>query len=274
MTPLVVCDSGLGGLDVAAHFFAPDAGERKWDIIYVNAYPSREWGYNDLPSPKAQEELFQSVLEDMRRFTPAQCLIACNTLSIIWERLSAYYQPPFPVIGIIETAVEQMSAYLTSHPESELLMLGTKSTIASGVYPQRLVERGIASERLHCLACPKLATLIEQDPAAPAVGERIADVAAQSVELFTKKPPRLALAFCCTHYGYATPFWRNAFRPHFGEIDILNPNDSMTCPGAGASFRYVTKTEMTCSQRNAMGDWFSGSAPQIAEQLRLAPIMK
>ena len=268
MTPLVVCDSGLGGLDVAAHFFSPDAGERKWDIIYFNAYPSREWGYNDLPSPKAQEELFQSVLEDMRRFTPAQCLIACNTLSIIWKRLSAYYQPSFPVTGIIETAVEQMKGYLQTHSQSELLILGTKSTIESGIYPQLLIEQGISSERFHSLACPKLATLIEQGPAAQEVGERINAVALQASRLFAaRQPSRLALAFCCTHYGYATPFWRNAFKPLFGEIDIVNPNDALSLPGAGASFQYVTLTEMTPSQKCAMTEWFSATAPIIAREL-------
>ena len=73
MTPqyATFMDPHNGYLDVAAHFFAPDAGEKKWDVIYVNAYPSREWGYNDLPTLKAQEELFQSVLEGMRRFSPA-----------------------------------------------------------------------------------------------------------------------------------------------------------------------------------------------------------
>ena len=267
MIPLVVCDSGLGGLDVAAHFFAPDAGEKKWDVIYVNAYPSREWGYNDLPTPKAQEELFQSVLEGMRRFSPAHCLIACNTLSIIWQRLSGYYQPPFPVTGIIETAVEQMNGYLQTHPQSELLILGTKSTIESNIYPQLLTERGIASERLHSLACPKLATLIEQGPAAGEVGERIAAITSQASQLFPTKPQRLALAFCCTHYGYATPFWHDAFRPLFGDIDIVNPNDALSLPGTAASFQYVTMTEMTPSQKRAMTEWFQGTAPEIAREL-------
>ena len=267
MTPLVVCDSGLGGLDVAAHFFAPNAGEKQWDVIYVNAYPSREWGYNDLPTAKAQEELFQSVLEDMRRFSPAHCLIACNTLSIIWKRLSEHYEPPFPVTGIIETAVAQMKGYLQNNPLFELLILGTKSTIESGIYPQMLIEQGIAAERLHCLACPKLATLIEQGPAAPEVAARIQIIAEQAAGMFTSKPTRLALAFCCTHYGYATPFWREAFRQHFGDIDIVNPNDALSLPGSATSFRYVTMTEMTPSQKHAMTEWFQESAPAIAREL-------
>ena len=274
MIPLVVCDSGLGGLDVAAHFFSPNAGEKKWDIIYVNAYPSREWGYNDLPTLRAQEDLFQSVLEDMRQYSPAQCLIACNTLSIIWQRLSTRYKPPFPVTGIIDAAVNQMSEYMLSNPQSELLLLGTKSTIESGIYPKLLEQRGISPERLHSMACPRLATLIEQGPKDSAVSTRISEYAIKAQAMFHCAPKRLALAFCCTHYGYATAYWRAAFQPLFGDINVLNPNDAMTLPGAGASFKYVTKTAMTESQQSAMAKWFDNSAYEIAEQLRLAPVIK
>ena len=99
------------------------------------------------------------------------------------------------------------------------------------------------------------------------VGERITAIASQASHLFPAKPQRLALAFCCTHYGYATPFWHDAFRPLFGDIDIVNPNDALSLPGTAASFQYVTMTEMTPSQKHAMTKWFQGTAPEIAREL-------
>lgn len=256
MKNLIVCDSGLGGLDVAGHFFAEECDSPEWNIIYINAYPDTTWGYNDLPTPRAQEELFQKVLMSMEKYTPACCLIACNTLSIIWQRLAQYYKPSFPVVGIIETAVAQMSGYMRENPDAHLLILGTKSTVESQVYPAALIEQGFSAKQIHSLACPRLATLIEQDPTAPAVNDRIRQYAIDAKAMFDVPPKQLALVFCCTHYGYATAFWRNAFAEQFGAVDILNPNDKLTLAGAGANFEYHSRIPLANSQKEAMVRFF------------------
>lgn len=268
MKTIVVCDSGLGGLDVAAHFFNGQAeGAPEWKVVYVNAYPDAAWGYNDLPMERAQEELFKRVLEQMEGFRPEQCMIACNTLSIIWQRLAQWWRPSFPVAGIIDIAVRKMAGYMRRCPESDLLILGTKSTIASNVYGEALLAEGIAAERIRSLACPRLATLIEQAPLAPAVRERIAGYAQQARTLFPQPPKRLALGFCCTHFGYATAYWQEAFGAVFGEVDCLNPNEDMQCPGTGKAFEYHSKLTLGDSQRVVMTRWFMDKAPAIAEGL-------
>ncbi len=266
---IVVCDSGLGGLDVAARFFR-HCDESPCDVIYVNAYPDRDWGYNDLATEREQEELFKRVLEGMERWSPSRCLIACNTLSIIWKRLSHWWTPPFPVCGIIEAAVSQMAGYMRANEDAALLVLGTKSTVASNVYPSELEGAGVEGRRIRSMACHRLATLIEQNPAADAVRERIAEYASLAEELFENPPQRLALGFCCTHYGYATEFWRTAFAKRFRRVDILNPNDAMPCSGKGVSFQYHSRLPMTDGQRAAMAAVFSGRAPMIAAALSAA----
>ncbi len=266
---IVVCDSGLGGLDIASHFFSCSEGP-ECNVIYMNAYPDKAWGYNDLPDAHAQEELLKKVMLRMEQWHPEICLIACNTLSIIWQRLEQWWHPSFPVRGIIEAAVEQMSDYMKTHSESELLILGTKSTIGSNVYPKALVEAGVAESRIHSMPCHRLATLIEQNPSANAVRERIAEYADQATGLFTAKPKRLALGFCCTHYGYAREFWQIAFSRQFDEIDILNPNEAMTCLGRGISFEYHSKLELEDGQRLAMAAVFADNAIQISDALRSA----
>ena len=263
---IVVCDSGLGGLDIASHFFMVSDGP-ECKVIYMNAYPDKSWGYNDLPDARSQEELLRKVLLRMEQWNPELCLIACNTLSIIWQRLENRWRPSFPVRGIIEAAVEQMSGYMKAHPESELLVLGTKSTIASNVYPQALIATGIDESRIHSMPCHRLATLIEQNPSANAVRERIAEYADQAAGLFDARPKRLALGFCCTHYGYARDFWQAEFSRRFGEIDILNPNEAMACPGRGTEFEYHSKLELEDGQRMAMASVFAETAPQIAAAL-------
>ena len=98
MKRVVICDSGLGGLNVASGFFSVREGEI-CDVIYFNAYPAKGGGFNTLPSDRAREDLLRNVLEAMKKFSPDLCLVACNTLSIVWERLKERYAPPSPSRG-------------------------------------------------------------------------------------------------------------------------------------------------------------------------------
>ena len=124
MKKLILCDSGLGGLDIAAPFFRKKE-KAEWDMIYINGCPDPKFGYNDLAESAMQEAVFRAVLESMERFSPALCMIACNTLSIVWRKLSAHYQPSFPVMGIIDEAVKGGAAQIPSgspHPADGYFM--------------------------------------------------------------------------------------------------------------------------------------------------------
>ena len=268
---IVVCDSGLGGLDVASRFFLDGNGE-ECSVIYMNAYPDKAWGYNDLQDERAQEELLRKVMMRMEQWEPDVCLIACNTLSIIWQRLRLWWRPSFTVQGIIEAAVSLMADYMRNHEDAELLILGTKSTIASNVYPMSLANAGVGAACVHSMACHRLATLIEQNPAADAVRERISQYADEAARLFDEAPKRLALAFCCTHYGYVRDCWQSEFAMRFGDVDILNPNDAMLCEGKGVAFEYHSKLELADVQRSAMAALFADKAPLIADALRCATV--
>ena len=269
MKNLILCDSGLGGLDIAAPFFQK-SGDPEWNLIYINAFPDVKFGFNDLADSRMQEDVFQAVLESMTRYSPAMCLIACNTLSIVWQRLSERWKPPFPVVGIVETAVNGMTLAAAHNPEARLLILGTATTVASQVYPNALQKRGINGSRIHSLACPGLAKLIEQDPAAPEVRQWIANYAGQAANLLSEKKEKLFLCFCCTHYGYAETFWREEFGRHFGQVAVLNPNRMMVMDGPAGGFAYHARIPLTEHQRQAMSAWFERSTPPIAAALRTA----
>lgn len=269
MKTLIVCDSGLGGLDIAAQFFAKSE-PAEWDLIYFNAFPDAKIGYNDLADDRMKEDVFRNVLESMERYSPAMCLIACNTLSIIWQQLSRRWRPSFPVKGIVEAAVGLMTDAARKEPASHLLILGTKTTVESQVYPRALIENGIAPERLHSLSCHGLARRIEQNPASPEVASQIADSARQAAAMFRTPPEKLYLCFCCTHYGYAENCWLKEFGRYFPSVGILNPNRALSLPGGAAGFRYCSRMEMTDIQRESMSEWFAASAPAVADALRKA----
>ncbi|MFA6931896.1 MAG: aspartate/glutamate racemase family protein [Lentisphaeria bacterium] len=271
MKTLLVCDSGLGGLDIAAKFFQHSAAEKEWELIYFNAFPDRDIGYNDLPSDEIRRRVFHAALEGMLPFKPDLCLIACNTLSIVYEQLAKTYRPAFPVVGIINAAVGLMTDFLRQNPDGELLLLGTKTTIASGVYPERLIRNGIAAQRIRSLACPGLAKLIEQNPAASEVAQCIAQYAQCAKELFPHRPKKLAVGLCCTHYGYVAEIWQQEFSRSFSMVPVLlNPNAALLCHGSASTFSYASRFELSPGQREAMATCFASSAPLIADALRKA----
>ena len=272
MKRIVVCDSGLGGLNVAGAFFAPARrGMEPCEVVYFNAYPEAGRGFNTLPDDAAREEMLDNVFAGIARFAPDLCLIACNTLSIVWERLKGRFNPGFPVAGIVDAAVGAMASALAREPESAMVILGTKSTAESGLYPARLTARGVAPERLRSLGCPGLATLIESDPAAPEVRERIAGYAREAAAFFPEPPPKLLLALCCTHFGFATSCWREEFERVFGiPAEIVDPNDHFGGEFRAESFDYHARIEFFPGARESMSRHFDGCAPAIAAALRRA----
>ena len=272
MKRIVVCDSGLGGLNIAGHFFAPRAeASELCELIYFNAYPEPDRGFNTLPDDRAREAQFRNVLEGIDRFAPDLCLVACNTLSIVWEKLKTYWRPAFPVAGIVDAAVEAMAGVMDVEPDSSLLILGTKSTAASGLYPERLTRRGIDAGRIGSLGCPGLATLLESDPGSPEVVTRIAGHAREASALFPVLPAKLQLGLCCTHFGFAASVWRREFERAFGiPVGIIDPNDRFGGEFRAGKFSYHARIGLFAGAGKNISRHFAVSAPAIADALRKA----
>ena len=272
MKRIIVCDSGLGGLNIAGHFFSRRGdGAEPCELIYMNAYPEADKGFNKLPDDQAQEALFRKVLEGISRFSPDLCMIACNTLSIIWERLKEYWRPPFQVVGIIDAAVGAMAEAMKREPAASILILGTKSTAASGIYPKQLAVCGIEANRILSLGCPGLATLLESDPAARTIRERIAVHAVEARKLFPARPEKLLLALCCTHFGFAAPLWREEFERSFGiPVGLVDPNDHFGGGFRAEKFSYHARIGLFPGARDNISRYFDRSAPAIAAALRNA----
>ena len=60
---IIVCDSGLGGVSVAANLILQNVSQNcepkdNYEIIYFNAFPDLQFGYNDLPTLYDREKMF------------------------------------------------------------------------------------------------------------------------------------------------------------------------------------------------------------------------
>lgn len=227
---LLITDSGLGGLSVCAGLeraAREHAGPVPLRITYVNAWPEEGRGYNDLPGIAAQAAAFDRALEAIDGLSPDLLLIACNTLSIVYEHTAHRRRAAYPVQGIVDVGVELFAESLRAHRAGSLVLIGTRTTIDSGVHSQALAGRGIEAARLAGASCHGLATAIEGAPFGDGTNDLIDSCARKAAEAAPPGRP-LLVGLCCTHYGMvrerlSAAIARHAARP----VVALDPNARM-----------------------------------------------
>jgi glutamate racemase len=229
---LLIADSGMGGLSICADIVKGLQERRSYRsvaVTYFNAWPEQDRGYNLLPGMAERIRVFDRALDAMLRFSPDRILVACNTLSALYPDTPFSRKAPVPVTDIIGFGVEQMHAYLCARAESLVIILGTPTTIEADTHRARLVERGIAAERIICQPCDRLAGEIEKAPEGATVRAMIEDYVGQAAEKFPNRRLPVAASLCCTHYGYSRSLFEAALRARFeGPITILDPNKAMS----------------------------------------------
>lgn len=210
MKTIIICDSGIGGLEVADRLIRSGTSEAI-KIIYFNAFPDESFGYNSMKLFSDRVRMFDSALQGMMKFSPAEIVIACNTLSIIYRDTQFAADPPCKVTGIVDSAIVQISDYLQLHPDKKLVILGTSTTIESHVYQNALQKKGF---KIYGYSCPGLAKEIETDPNSQKVIQMVQNIYKQTSTVD-------ALALCCTHYGFITPLWQRIYGK---KTVLINPN--------------------------------------------------
>lgn len=222
---IVITDSGLGGLSVCAVVarasLEAEAGAR---LTYVNAWPELGRGYNDLPDMPAQARMFDRVLRSVMSLEPDEIVIACNTLSIVYDWTEFRAREPVPVRGIIDAGIELFHETLAASPGSPIVLIGTRTTITSGVHRYRLAASGIAEERIGAAACHGLAAAIERDPNGADTSRLIDECTSRAAEALPPGDPAY-VGFCCTHYAFVGPGIRDALAARTGRRVVpLDPN--------------------------------------------------
>ncbi len=230
---ILVTDSGLGGMSVAADLAArlPASGiVRSARIVFANAEPDAKWGYNDLKGDADKVRIFDGALAAMEeRFRPDLVLIACNTLSVVWPRTAHAKAGGVETVEIVGLGADLIRKELGKTPSSTALVFATKTTIESEAHKKLVVAGGVAPERVVGEACPKLAGAIERGAESPEtrgyVDAFVKDALAKAGE---RKGP-LVVSLNCTHFPYVKPLWEQAFAGagHPGVV-VLDPNPLMT----------------------------------------------
>jgi glutamate racemase len=265
---VVITDSGLGGLLICAELegrLRESADCGPIHLVYVNAWPDAGHGYNDLPNLAARAAVFDRALGATASFHPGLILIACNTLSVVYEATAFNRAPSVPVTGILDEGADLFFEALTRDPAGLLALFGTRTTIGSGEHVRRLSRRGIEPRRIIAEPCHGLAAAIDKDPDSPAVPGLIEDCVLRIVPRLPAGAPLYA-GLACTHFAYVAEEFRASLRRHIrAKVQILDPGERLVndltaglgarLPSAGVrqvSVEVVSKVELPEAQRQAV----------------------
>jgi glutamate racemase len=282
---LVITDSGLGGLTICAQIvraLGADTASPDVRITYVNAWPEEGRGYNSLPDIPSRARVFDRALRRMHHMRPDAIVIACNTLSILYDATAFQKDAPVPVHGIVNAGVELFDAALRAEGGSTLVLLGTRTTVESGAHRDRLVQRGVAPGRITAASCHGLATAIEQEPDGAAAGALI-DTCAQAASAAGPMGEPLLAGLCCTHYAMIESRFRAALAKHTGRTIItLDPNVRLveevvarvprearrhSDEGRTPAVEVISKVTLTAAQRSGIGRIIGRASPSTARAL-------
>ena len=153
LRPIGIYDSGIGGLTVAQAITKLMPGE---DIIYFGDTAHLPYGDK---SEAAIQAYSVKIAEVLLKQGCKVIVIACNSASsAAYELLKEYVRKDAHIINVIDPMVDYVARHYSNN---KVGLIGTKRTIASGVYAARVADAG-KNISLKSLATPLLAPMIEE----------------------------------------------------------------------------------------------------------------
>ncbi|PAF54378.1 glutamate racemase [Helicobacter sp. 13S00482-2] len=148
-----IFDSGVGGLTVLKSILEAKMFD---EIIYYGDTARVPYGVKD------KETIIKFSLQALEFFASHQIdilIVACNTVSA-YALEEMQKSSPVPVVGVIEPGVWALKNKIT-HKDASILVIGTKATIASLQYQDKLRVNGYTS--VQGLATGLFVPIIEED---------------------------------------------------------------------------------------------------------------
>lgn len=280
---LLVTDSGLGGLSICAEMInnlIRGRGVGDLTVVYFNAWPLPNKGYNDLGDDSERIRVFGSAVSAMNQYDPDLICIACNTLSVIFHQGNLTTRVQAPVVDIIDFGVEMIADKLNRQPDSIALILGTQTTISSSTHKKQLAKRGFFGDRIAQQDCHGLAGAIERDPNSQEVEWLVNQFMAKAAASLSPGTEHIYAALCCTHYGYCQALIRRTLARLTGaKVDIINPNQAMSdhsyftqkkdrFSAVNVKVKVVSRVPFSQGKIEAISKLIECVSPQTAQALR------
>lgn len=203
--PIGVFDSGVGGLTVAKEIMRQLPGE---SLVYFGDTARVPYGSK---SKKTVCKYSRQIVKFLLTKKVKAIVIACNTASAL-ARSELEQMVEIPIVDVVQPGVKMAAESTKNH---NIGIIGTESTIKSGIYEQYLhkinPEITVVSK-----ACPLFVPLVEEGLLEDRVTEDIV-----SRYLHDMKEYEIdALVLGCTHY----PLLRGVIGREMGEgVKLVNP---------------------------------------------------
>lgn len=181
--PIGVFDSGIGGLTVLKGLMDLLPHE-KW--VYLGDTARLPYG------SKSPETIRNYTLQNLKYLSNYDCkafIIACNSASTQFQE--SFFMNT-PVFNVIDPGVQSA---LAAGSDLSLGVLGTKATINSGTYTQRLIAAGYKG-KIFAQACPLFVPLVEEG----LFEGPIVDLIIEKYLKAMKEQKVKSLILGCTHY--------------------------------------------------------------------------
>jgi len=281
---ILVTDSGLGGLSVAADVAArlPQSGVfENTRIVFFNSLFHNRSGYNSLKSEDEKVRIFNRALKAMaKKYNPDLLLIACNTLSVLYQKTPFYQKAKFPMIGIVETGVDLITREFDKHPQATAIIFATKTTIGSNAHKNLLINRGYPETQIMGQACHRLAGSIERGYDSEETIGYIQNYVTEALEKLDNPTTPIFISLNCTHYGYSMQQFKEIFAASgYPEIEIIDPNPEMAdflfkppyvnrYPETKVTVEVVSKTKIGERKIKSLSRLLQEVSPVTAEALQ------
>jgi glutamate racemase len=280
---IVVTDSGLGGLSVAAELAArlPGSGSfRSARIVFVNALLDDAIGYNDLTFDSDKLRVFDAALDAMeKRYRPDLILVACNTLSVLYGRTEHAKEGATPVHEIVGLGAGQIARQMAATPGGTAVVFATRTTIESEAHKQLLVQQGIAGNHVVGQACHRLAGAIERGADSEETANYVRTFVGEALSRLPEDHGPLVVSLNCTHYGYVKSLWESDLAAAgYPGTKVLDPNPLMAdvvlkesgekrYPTTKVTVEVVSKTPIGPDVKASLGKLLRTVSPMTADAL-------
>jgi glutamate racemase len=209
--PIGIFDSGVGGLTVLSAIAKALPGE---NLYYFGDTARFPYG------PKSKKTILgysRQICRFLLKFDVKKIIIACNTASALALQ-DLKCELPIPISGVIEPTIEAL-ANNAREEKRRIGVIGTRSTIKSGIYPE-LISRRFPGYTSFQKACPLFVTLVEEGWADKDISRRIAHEYMD--EIVREKIDSLILG--CTHY----PVLKNMLSQEFPHLEFIDASIETT----------------------------------------------
>ena len=205
--PIGIFDSGIGGLTIAHAIKKKLPNE---SLIYFGDTKHLPYGEK---SEQAIKDYSLKIAEFLKNNNCKAIIIACNSASS-----AAYYHikknvNSVPIYNVIDPIISFISK---KYFNKKIGVIGTKATIQSGVYKNKILEKN-SSLKVASLETPLLAPMIEEG----FFNKEISSTIIKNYLNNEKLDKINVLVLACTHY----PLIQNEIKKFYNEIDVIDSSE-------------------------------------------------